>query len=158
MNQYSRRRKLFFHVKKNSENFKKKKYSSMKLSFLRRLNLTRFFGNSTLTQKLKLRQKSQKWIDRGSGIICYSLEMLEQAVKLKIHFCRREKFSFFLFSFLKFLINPETERHFHPGLPDGIFLSPKIPNWVTLGGSYNGRCWFNFGHWVYFMTIWCIKW
>jgi hypothetical protein len=31
-----------------------------------------------------------------------------------------------------------------PGLPDGNFFKPKIPFWVNLGASCNGRCWYIF--------------
>jgi hypothetical protein len=44
-------------------------------------------------------------------------------------------------------------RGFTAGLPDGIFFKPKIPNWVNLGGSCNGRCWS-----MYFMASWSILW
>jgi hypothetical protein len=29
---------------------------------------------------------------------------------------------------------------YKPGLPD--FFKPKIPIWVNIGGSCNGRCWY----------------
>jgi hypothetical protein len=52
---------------------------------------------------------------------------------------------------------------YSPGLPDGIFFKPKIPIWVNLGGSCNGRCWYVicpfglfYGYLVYFGVIWLI--
>jgi hypothetical protein len=34
----------------------------------------------------------------------------------------------------------------------------KSQNWVNLGGSCNGRCWYIFGHLIYFTFIWNSLW
>jgi hypothetical protein len=56
-------------------------------------------------------------------------------------------------------------------LPDGIFLKPKIPNWVYLGIYWNGKCSYilwpfgipirqpfdiSYGHLVHLVVIWYI--
>jgi hypothetical protein len=51
-----------------------------------------------------------------------------------------------------------------PGLPDGICIfKPKIPIWLNLGVSCNGKCLYIVcpfgqfsGHLVYFMALWYI--
>jgi hypothetical protein len=47
-----------------------------------------------------------------------------------------------------------------PGLPDGIFFTPKIPNGVNFGESCKGGCWHIlwpsgplYGHLVYFVVF-----
>jgi hypothetical protein len=44
-------------------------------------------------------------------------------------------------------------------------LKPKIPIWINLGGSFNGKSWYIlwpvglfYGHWKYFMAIWYSLW
>jgi hypothetical protein len=41
-------------------------------------------------------------------------------------------------------------------LPDGIILNQKIPIWVNFGWSCNERCWYLYGHFVYFTAKWYI--
>jgi hypothetical protein len=39
-----------------------------------------------------------------------------------------------------------------PVLPDGMYiLKQKIPIWVNFENSFNGRGWYVYGHYVYFM-------
>jgi hypothetical protein len=35
-------------------------------------------------------------------------------------------------------------------------FKPKISNWVNFGRSCNGRCWYFYGHFVYFRAKWYI--
>jgi hypothetical protein len=31
-------------------------------------------------------------------------------------------------------------------LPDGLFPDQKIQIWVYFGGTWNGKCWYIYGH------------
>jgi hypothetical protein len=67
--------------------------------------------------------------------------------------------SFFALSMLGNVVVPTTSE---AGLPDGLFLKPKIPIWVNFGGSCKlqwkilvyGQFGNFSGHFVYFMALW----